>query len=128
MYSGNDPERIRSILSEDAVYLSKGGGKYVGEDEIIEQLKYVQRENPNIYFAHNSVIVSVDDGGEPLDYSVGKRCLILASGKEENYESIAFFDYDENMNICRIVTTANPRYHFTIQTPTFEESSQEDGE
>ena len=124
MFSGNDPERIRSILAKDVVYLAQSGKEYNGVDAVIERLKYVQRENPDKYFAHFARICSVDEGEEVLDYSVDKRCLILAAKEENNYESIAFFDYDQEGNICRIVTTTNPRYHFSIQTPVFDEEEE----
>lgn len=120
MFAGGDAERIRSILAEDVVYLSQSGNQYIGSDAIIDQLKYVKKENPDKYFAHFAQIKSVDEGDEELDYSVGKMCLILASKEETNYESIAFIDFDNDWNISKIVTSTNPRYHFTIQRPVFE--------
>lgn len=121
MFAGNDADRIRSILSEDVVYLSQSGNKYVGIDAVINQLKYVKSANPDKYFAHFAIIKSIDEGEEELEYSVGKRCLILASKEETNYESIAFLDFDDECNISKIVTSTNPRYHFAIQQPVFEE-------
>lgn len=115
MFSGNDPKRIRSILSKDAVYSSLSGKQYKGPDSIIERIRYVQKENPDKYFAHFAKICSVDDGENKLEYAVDKRCLILASKEEDNYEAIVFLDYDEDGNICRILTTNNSRYHFKIQ-------------
>ncbi len=120
MFAGNDADRIKSILAEDVVYLSQSGNKYVGIDAVINQFKYVKSANPDQYFVHFAVIKSIDDGEEELEYSVGKRCLILASKEETNYESIAFLDFDEDWNICKIVTSTNPRYHFSIQKPVFE--------
>ncbi len=126
MFSGNDPERIRSILSEDVKYQSQNGNQYIGIDAVIERLKFVQKEHPEKYFAHLAKICSIDEGEEELEYSVDKPCLILASKEETNYESIAFFDYDEAGNICRIVTSTNPRYHFTIETPAFNDEDLEE--
>ena len=114
MFSGGDPERIRSIISKDAVYLAQSGRTYEGPDAIISQFKYVKSENSDKYFAHFAQINTVDEGEEALDYGAGKLCLVLATNEETHYESIAFFDYDDEGNICRIVTSTNPRYHFKI--------------
>ena len=62
----------------------------------------------------------MDDGDEQLEYSVGTKCLILSFEEKNNYESIAFFDYDDEGKICRMTTTTNPRYHFSIQMPPLE--------
>ena len=115
MFSGNDPERIRSILSEDVLYRAGNGKEYKGIDNVIAKLKYVQKENGGTYFAHHAVISEIDDG-EEIDYPVDTKCLVLANDGEKNYESIAFFDYDQDFNIKRIVISTDPRYHFTIST------------
>ena len=39
-----------------------------------------------------ATITSVDDGDETLPYKVGTRCIVLASGEENNYEFIAFVE------------------------------------
>lgn len=116
MFSGNDPERIRSILSEDVLYCAGNGKEYRGIDNVIAKLKYVQKENDGTYFAHHAVISAIDDGEEKTDYPIDTKCLVLANDDEKNYESIAFFDYDQDFNIKRIVISANPRYHFKILT------------
>ena len=128
MFAEGDPERIRSILSKDVKYISQSGEEFTGVDDVIERFKYVKKVNPNKYFAHFASISSVNDGEGEVDYGVGKLCLILASKEENNYESIAFFDYDQEGNICRIVTTTNPRYRFSIRTRTFcNEKEKESG-
>ena len=118
MFTGSDPEHIRSILAKDVVYLAQSGKKYEGADAVINQFKYVQKENPDKYFAHFARISEIKEGAE-LEYPVDTRCLILASGEETAYESIAFFDYDAEGYISRIVTTTNPNYRFIIQHPVF---------
>ena len=119
MFAEGDPERIRSILSKDVKYISQSGEEFTGVDEVVERFKYVKKVNPDKYFAHFASISSVNDGEEEVEYGVDKLCLILASKEENNYESIAFFDYDQEGNICRIVTSKNPRYRFSIRTRTF---------
>lgn len=118
MFSGNDAERVRSILAKDVVYLAQSGNKYEGADAVINQFKYVKKENPDKYFAHFARISEIKEGAE-VEYPVDTRCLILASGKESAYESIAFFDYDAEGYISRIVTTTNPNYRFSILRPVF---------
>ena len=117
MFSGNDPERIRSILSNDAVYHTEYHGEdFCGPDAIIQRLKEVQEvhQEKNKYFAHLATIVSVDEGEYVLPYAAGKRCIILAMGEETKYTTIVFIDTDENGNIERMTTSSNSRYHFQI--------------
>ncbi len=115
VFCGGDAERLRSILAENATYLSEyNNALYEGPDAIITRLKFVQKDHSEKYFAHEATIVSIDEGESAPAYGVGKRCVVLASGEPNRYESIAFIDTDEAGNITRIVTSVNPRYHFTI--------------
>ena len=125
MFSHGNPERIRSILADDVVYIARDRYRYEGVDAVIDRLKYVQSKNPDKYVAHFGKITAVDDGEEELEYSVGKQCLILAKENESNYESIAFFDYNEKGNISRMVTSNNPRYHFAIRESVFDFKKEE---
>lgn len=77
-------------------------------------MKYVAEAADSKHFAHLATIVSVDEGDEPLPYDVGKRCIVIASGEEHNYETIAFADIDAEGRICKLVTSGNSRYHFHI--------------
>ncbi len=127
MFSGDDPERIRNILSDDCIYVAEYNGTvFSGPDAVIERMKYVQKKHSEQYFAHLATIASVDGGDAKLDYSAGKRCLVLASGAEEKYESIAFIDVNEEGNITRIVTSVEPRYHFAIDKKPQKKSFFED--
>lgn len=115
VFSGNDPERIRSILSDDCVYLARYNRlSFTGPDEIVERLKIVQRDNTEKHYVHPATIAAIDQGETELTYPVGTRCLVIATGKETNYESIAFIDVNDDGNVCRIETSIEPRYHFTI--------------
>ena len=117
MFSGNDPDRIRSILSEDILYRAGNGREFRGIDAVIAKLKTVQEENNGAYFAHRAVISEIKDGEEALEYPVDTKCLVLTNGGKTNYESIVFFDYDQDFKIKRILVSTNPGYRFTIQTP-----------
>ena len=114
-FAGADPERIRFVFAEDATYLAEyNNTTYTGRDEIVDRLKYVIESADSKHFAHLATIVSVDEGDEPLPYDVGKRCIVIASGEEHNYETIAFADIDAEGRICKLVTSGNSRYHFHI--------------
>ena len=104
-------ERMRSVLSEDAVYISDASKKsYEGIDEIINRFNYVHEEQSDKTFATPATIVSVDS--DELEYPVDTRCLLISYGNEENYSAIAFLDVDEEGNIKRIYITTDSRYHF----------------
>ncbi|MDY4748913.1 MAG: hypothetical protein SO251_09095 [Candidatus Fimisoma sp.] len=114
-FAGADPERIRFVFAEDATYLAEyNNTTYTGRDAIVDRLKYVAEAANSQYFAHLATIVSVDEGDELLPYDAGKRCIVIASGEEHNYESIAFADIDEEGRISKLVTSGNSRYHFHI--------------
>ena len=114
-FTGGDPERIRNILCHDCEYIAQYNKVApVGTDKIIDRIKKVQEVHTDKYFAHFATISSIDEGEEELEYSVGKRCLVLASGEETNYESIVFINVNDEGNISRIITSIEPRYHFSI--------------
>lgn len=127
MFSGNDPERIRSILSDDCVYLVEyNGSTYTGPDAIIERLKTVQSDHSEKYYAHMATITEIDPGDKELAYPIGTRCLVLASGEETKYESIAFIDVNDDGNICRIITSVEPRYRFSVDEKPHKKNIFED--
>lgn len=114
-FAGNDPERLRYALSENATYIAGYNKETVhGRDAIINRIKYVQSKNPN-YFAYNATLSAVDEDGEPLPYAVGRRCLVLAENEETNYTTIAFIELDEEGRISQIETSTNCRYHFRVE-------------
>ena len=121
-----EADRLRFMLAEDAQYVSENSNStYHGVEEIIERLKYVHRQTKYTYYAHLTIISKVDDGEEELDYNKGKRCVVLASDKPENYQSIAFIEVNEQGLITRILTTAEERYHFATDRVTEEEECSE---
>ena len=110
--AGGDAERIRSILSGEAEYfVGCRKERFNGADAIIAQLKHIQEMQTGEQFAHMATIS--DTEGE-TEYGKGKRCVVHAAGKTNNYQSIAFLDLDENGNISRLATSDDPRYHFRI--------------
>lgn len=109
-------ERLRSVLSETAVYKTATSGKsYFGPDEIIARFDHVHEHHKGTYIAHMAEITETDADG--MDYPVGTRCLVLADNEEDNYESIMFIDTDEDGEITRITVETDSRYHFRIERP-----------
>lgn len=114
-FSGGDPERLRSILAENATYLiERNNTLYQGPDAIIAQINSIQKDFPEKHFAHAATITSVDAGDCILPYGIGTRCVILAIDAEHSYKSIVFADINAEGYITRITTSVNPRYHFAI--------------
>lgn len=115
VFCGNDPERIRSVLTKNTSYFAEYNKEtYIGADAIIERLKYVQRDNDKKHFAHMATIVGIKDGEEKIEYEAGKRCVVIATDEENNYQTIAFVEVDDDGNISEITTTENPRYEFSV--------------
>jgi len=126
VFSNHDPERLHLVLLDNTVYTAEYNNlQFTGADEIIKRLKHVQEQGE--HFAHMATITEVDseDGVFP-EYPVGKRCVVLASGEETNYESIAFIDVDENGNIVKLRTSIDSRYHFRIDEKPKKNSILED--
>jgi len=114
-FAGADPERMRSVFSQNAEYISEyNRASFKGRDEIVERLKYIAEVREDKCYAYMATIVSVDGGEEALPYGEGKRCIVLAYGEKTNYEIIAFVDIDEDGRISRLLTSTNSRYHFRI--------------
>lgn len=114
-FAGEDPERIRWVLAENASYHAEYNSMtYTGRAAIINRLKDVIETSGVQRFAYLATIISVDEGAERLPYAAGRRCIVIAAEEEHRYESIAFVDLDENGCISRLVTTQNGRYHFRL--------------
>lgn len=103
-------DRMRSVLCEDAVYISDASEKtFKGIDEIVDRFNYVHEERKDKTFVTPATIISID---EELEYPVGTRCLLISHGTEDDYRSIAFLNVNEEGNINRIHITTDSRYHF----------------
>lgn len=115
MFQNGDPKRVRSLFTEDAVYFKEDSGEtFAGRDAIISRLISAQGDNEVKYFAHLATIVEVDPGDQVLPFKVGTRCLVLAAGEENRYETIVFFEHDEKGWVKKMHTSTNGRYHFRI--------------
>lgn len=114
-----DPRRLKTVLTEDAVYVSEASGQeWSGREAIVDRLQYVSDSNPDMEcFAHLATVTSVDDGEEALPYGAGKRCVILSEGEENTYDAIVFIDQDDGNHITRLTISRNARYHFQIDAP-----------
>lgn len=104
-------ERMRSVLTENAVYISYASKKsYKGIEEIVNRINYVHQQQSDKTFATPATIIGVDS--DELEYPVDTRCLLISYGTEDDYSAIAFLDVDEEGNIKRIYITTDSRYHF----------------
>ena len=112
-FSGGDPERLRSILADDAEYIAEyNQERFCGADEIIKRIMNVKETNLEKQFAHFATLELIEDGEEELPYTIGSRCLALAEGEPNQYYAVAFVDVDDNGIITRIHTSVEPRYKF----------------
>lgn len=126
-FAGADAERLRFVFAENARYYAGYNGKtYTGRDAIIARLKDVSDTAEEKFFAHLATIISIDDGAEALPYEVGKRCIVIASGEENHYTTIAFMETDEEGRIAKLVTSENGRYHFQIDEKNMPKFSFDD--
>lgn len=118
-------ERMRSVLCEDAVYISDASNKaYEGITEIVDRFNYVHKEKTEKVFATPATITSVDS--EELEYPVGTRCLLISYDVEDNYSAIAFLNVNEEGNIKRIYITTDSRYHFKADEKIYDSSPLDD--
>ncbi len=118
VFIGGDPERIRSILAEDAAYYSQASGEtYAGAEAVLERLHYVQAHHSSRYFAFMGEIESVDAPRDPsLPYGSGKECVLLASEREDNFESMVFIETDGDGKIRKMSIVCDSRFHFRVKT------------
>ena len=121
MYEG-DPERLRSVLLEDAVYETYfHSSVYRGADEIIKRIACVQetlKSEESPFHAKMATIIEADE----TEYGIGKRCLVLSYGSENDNEAIVFLDTDDDGNISRMLVTDDHHYRFELD-PEFKEES-----
>ena len=106
--SGGDPERLRTVLSEDCRYESESSGvTQYGPEEIISWMRYV-KENSTKRCTGTLATITNADG---LSYPVGTRCAAL-SYEGEGITSIVFIDVDGNGLIRRILVSSDSRFQF----------------
>ncbi len=111
-FSGDDPERLRSVLRDDSVYFTDTSGEtFRGADDIIGKVKRVQKNSKEKCFAYPATVTVA---AESAEYPADTRCIVLAYGTESNYEAIAFFQTDEEGMITRIRISTDTGYRFLI--------------
>ena len=124
VFLGGDAERIRTALAEDAVYASDASEKlHVGKDEIIARFKYVQENAKTGFFAHLATITEVLERESLAIADPGKRCIVLAYGKDTNLEQVAFIETNEEGKIYQINITMDNRYRFLIDEKPYRSGS-----
>ncbi|MBQ7864205.1 MAG: hypothetical protein IJ353_07060 [Lachnospiraceae bacterium] len=108
-----DPERLAKVLAPNVVYETDTSGKsYHGARSIIDRFTYIHNNRDSEYSTYFATITEVDEPG--MEYPVGTRCIVLADGDADDYESIAFITVDDNGMITKIKISTDGRYHFKI--------------
>lgn len=105
-----EAERMRSVLCNDAVYISGSSNTYEGIDAVIDRFNTIHDAQDSKCFATPATVTSVDC--DDLEYPVGTRCLLISYKDENVYDAIAFIDVTEEGDIKRIYVTEDGRYHF----------------
>ncbi len=106
-----EAERLTNALAEDAVYETDTfGERYCGRKEIVDRFAYVHKNRKEKYTTHLATITQA----EGMEFPIGTRCIVLTSGEEENYESIAFMTLGSDGKILRIKVSTDRRYRFEI--------------
>lgn len=115
-----DPERLSQVLDVNAIYETDHYDRpFSGARAIIDRFTYVRNHGSSEYVAHMAVISEVDYS--ELEYPVGTKCIVLADGEPDNFESIVFMDVNEEGMITRIKITTDSRYHFEVSSPDYEQ-------
>ena len=108
-----DPERLAKVLAANVVYETDTYGRsYHGARSIIDRFNYIHSNRNSEYATYFATITEVDD--PEMEYPVGTRCIVLADGEADDYESIAFMTVDDNGMITKIKISTDGRYHFKI--------------
>ena len=108
-----DPERLAKVLAPNVVFETDTSGKsYHGARSIIDRFTYIHNNRDSEYSTYFATITEVDEPG--MEYPVGTRCIVLAEGDADDYESIAFITVDDNGMITKIKISTDGRYHFKI--------------
>lgn len=130
--SGGDAERLRTVLSKDVEYYTEYSGEtFYGIDEVIGKFNRVSNKLKGTYIrGHKATVVSIDDGERDVEFDVGARCIVIAYEEPSNFETVMFFEMDDDNNICRIHVSTNPRYHFDFdrQPDFFGEINEDESE
>ncbi len=113
--AGGDPERLRTVLSDDVLYETDTSGKtFIGARAIIDKIAGVHKKRETKYIAHFATITAVD--GDDNGYPVGTRCIVIESEEEDDdgLESIAFISVNDEGMITKIKISMDSRYYFRI--------------
>lgn len=112
-----DPERLRTALAEDAVYLSDHSqNSWNTPGEIIDRFQRVHERTAECHPLY-AKITQIEAGEEEASYPVDTECLVLTYEDREGYQAIVFVDTNEQGYISKIHVTENHRYKFAVKKP-----------
>ena len=120
--------RLKTVLTEDAVYISEGNGdSYTGYKDIKERLDYIRSQWESGDVKTFMATLTNENGEDDLEYKAGKRCVIESYDKGETYDRILFLDVNEDGKVERFVVSNNSKYTFKIdERPEYTEPDDED--
>lgn len=118
----NEFDRLRSILTEDTIYVSDGNPDKVfkGIDEIIERFKYVhdahESENCSTKFATVDTIIDFESDST-INRALSEHCILIMYGENHKNVGALFIDLDDDNNIKRIEVTYDKKYNYKFWNP-----------
>ena len=108
-------ERFMSRVADDCVYVSDVSGKELTQKEEIEKyIRYVKQSCDHEVYVYKAIL---DEPYEemPQEYWIGRKCLAIAYDDPNDFEQVAFIDYDESKMITKITFTSDERIRFRIE-------------
>ncbi|MBQ6213858.1 MAG: hypothetical protein IJJ67_00330 [Oscillospiraceae bacterium] len=112
-------ERLNNILEKDVLFTSDTTGKsFLGSDSVMDRIDVVTdrriKQGLGKYVARMATITGIKESGteEKPEYSLGKRCFVLADEGADSFESIVFIELSTDNKIREIQVSKDPRYGF----------------
>lgn len=124
-----DTCRLKTILTENAEYISEGDNKsYTGYEAIKEKIEAVNACWGNKLRTYMAVLTN-ENGEDELEYKAGKRCVVTSYDEGKTIERILFLDVNENGIVERFVFSNNSKYTFKIdEAPEYSEPDEDEDE
>ena len=121
----SETSRLKSILTDNAVYNCEGEGKtYIGFEQIKGKVDVVNEywgERLNTYMA---TLTNVN-GEDELKYKSGKRCIVVSYDEGKSYERILFLDLNEEGKVESFTFSTDCRYTFAVdELPGYEDDEE----
>ena len=108
--AGDNPDRMKRVLAENAVYETDSyNTRFDGPEAIIERFHYVLNHRANRYITRLATLRESSTGQE---YPPFARCITLTDEAVGEVESLCFVDVNEDGLITRIKISTDEGYRF----------------